>query len=85
MPFSSFIRSFICLLKNKEFIEKNFEEKEENISSITDRENVRRILKRAGIAEHRYRLGLSQILLQRWIDKINFFKIIIQNIMKILT
>uniref|UniRef100_A0A914NQB3 Uncharacterized protein n=1 Tax=Meloidogyne incognita TaxID=6306 RepID=A0A914NQB3_MELIC len=65
MPFSSFIRSFICLLKNKEFIEKNFEEKEENISSITDRENVRRILKRAGIAEHRYRLGLSQILLQR--------------------
>uniref|UniRef100_A0A914LYS3 Uncharacterized protein n=2 Tax=Meloidogyne incognita TaxID=6306 RepID=A0A914LYS3_MELIC len=68
MPFSSFIRSFICLLKNKEFIEKNFEEKEENINnnnSITDRENVRRILKRAGIAEHRYRLGLSQILLQR--------------------
>jgi len=77
MPFSSFIRSFICLLKNKEFIEKNSEEKEENINnnnSITDRENVRRILKRAGIAEHRYRLGLSQILLQRWIDKINFFK-----------
>ncbi|CAK5082222.1 unnamed protein product [Meloidogyne enterolobii] len=67
MPFSSFIRSFICLLKNKEFIEKNSEEKEENINnnSINDRENVRRILKRAGIAEHRYRLGLSQILLQR--------------------
>lgn len=66
MPFSSFNHSFRCLLKNKEFIIKNSEEKEENNNnSIDERENVRRILKRAGIAEHRFRLGLSQILLQR--------------------
>uniref|UniRef100_A0A1I8BHN0 Uncharacterized protein n=1 Tax=Meloidogyne hapla TaxID=6305 RepID=A0A1I8BHN0_MELHA len=49
---------------NTEILQEDKEE-ENNNNSIDERENVRRILKRAGIAEHRFRLGLSQILLQR--------------------
>lgn len=60
MPFDDFCRQFRCLLdadnagQGKSFV----------VEEETARERARRILQHANVPEHRYRLGLSQILLQ---------------------
>jgi hypothetical protein len=64
MPFPTFCRAFRCLLT-----ESGDAANAQSIAIATNdtssRECARQILQTAEVPEHRYRLGLSQILLQR--------------------